>query len=162
MVATELHGEGCVGIPRGEATTEAERPIRRAWTSAPQSRERAQQQRPDGLRTASQHPARGLSPAPCPELVDHPVSHSTADTAVSPLSPGPRGLALDEQVCRGVLQGPKGLSAASPTAGLRLPGDAQLPTDQLFRPDPNTSSWFLAGEARGPRADHKRTKPSWV
>ena len=78
----------------GEAIKEAERPIRRAWTSAPQGRERAQQQRPDGRRTASQHPARGLGPAPCPEPGDHPVSHSSCGHLGVPSVPWASGYGL--------------------------------------------------------------------
>lgn len=83
---------------------------------------------PGALRSASSH-----TPTPVPHLR---------------LLPGPR-VRLG-CMCAGELSTEikgSGVPPLHPPApGLRLPGDTQLPTDQLFRPGPNTSSWFLAGE----------------
>lgn len=67
---------------------------------------------------------------------------------------------MDVRVCVELSEPIKGSGGPSPTAGLRTLSleRRQLPTDQLFRPNPKHQLMVYGWGARGLQADHKRRK----
>ena len=134
-MAGELHGEGCGGAPRGEAAEEAERPVRRAGRG----------------RAGGRLPASRARAEPRPRPSRGPPGITRCRRQVSPPSPGPRGLALDEQVCGAVLRGARGLPAASPASARDSQETPSSPQTSYFGliPTPALGFWLGKPEARG-------------
>lgn len=127
-------------------------PRQRAWTPQVRGGE-------TGRAVQGRSPSVQLSfPAQSPEVGVTP----TPKCAYLPFSPGwgPGLGCASLRVCVEFSEPIKGSGGPSPTAGLRTLslGRRQLPTDQLFRPNPKHQLKVYGWGARGLQADHKRRK----